>query len=128
MNSKKIIDEKVRKPEELEPVGGFTAETEPILHVSDWNFQDKLYSVPMPILKEFKQKLLALDDADGISDVWEWFTNQVDYDFQPPKKRKKPVVMVGVDEDWDLEDIHNQSDYFLDYTNPIESAEEWDEV
>lgn len=86
-----------------------------LLQVNDWNFCDKWYRVPLPVLKEFKNKL----QTQPISNAWEWFTKQVKYpdhaeSANNPVEYLTTLVIAEMDEA-----------FFLDFNDPIESSSDW---
>lgn len=83
--------------------------TYPLLHVSDWNFRDKYYRVPVTTLQEMAEKVKKED----VDKVWDWFVSQVDYDGPNSIHRLSRVPA-------------NEDAFFFDFMNPIESVEEWD--
>ena len=87
--------------------------TNQLLHVSDWNYQDKYYRVPIAILKQMAEKIKT---GDTIKDVWDWFVNQVDY--KDPKAPIKRLVRVPTKE---IEEA-----LFFDYSAPVFSVLQWD--
>lgn len=87
-----------------------------LLQVSDWNYEDKYYEIPIKLLKQLQERILS---ADGeMKDAWDWFTPQVNYgkaeDVGKPIRRCDDSVN------------HNLEEFFLDYLNPHESASEWE--
>jgi len=82
-----------------------------ILHVSDWNYQDKYYESPLRLIKDFGVKV----KSDGLEKAWEWWTSQVRY---TKRDRKKPIKTGTVNMQLDT--------FFFDYMNPIESIGEWE--
>ena len=95
-------------------------EKQVILHVSDWNYQDKYYQAPISLVKEMGRRILECKDirTDDEISPWDFWIGQVNYDDKPEEK-DKPIKFGLVDMTLDL--------FFLDYNNPIESAEEWDD-
>lgn len=92
-----------------------SADTRVLLHVSDWNFQDKYYEVPFSLLAEFKTRILAGDDKDP-HETWTWFTDQVDFD---DPKAKIAYVQEAVD--------MRLEEYFFDFAfEPKQSVREWE--
>lgn len=85
-----------------------------LLHVSDWNYQDKYYRTTKDKLVEFA----ALVKSDGVKKAWSWWTEQVTYGGRCTKE--KPVKFVTL-VDTTLEE------YFFDYENPLECVKEWAE-
>ena len=83
-----------------------------LLHVSDWNYKDKYYQLPLSMLHSFGRLILA----QGISKAWGWFVTQVDYGGDPDLLIKR----------CDNEADHTLDEYFLDYTHPEESVSEWE--
>lgn len=90
-----------------------------ILHVSDWNYQDRWFNVPPSFLVEFKERVLK--HPDDAEEAWEWLTTQADYGKNPelPAKRRS--------QSWcDNAVNHTLTEVFFDYNNPGESVNEWD--
>ena len=86
-----------------------------ILYVSDWNLQDKFYRVPIDLLKEFK----SLIEKNGIKKAWDWFSGLTAYKGRSTKEEPiKQLSRIPADS--------SNGDYFLDYTNPKESVDEWE--
>lgn len=85
-----------------------------ILHFADWNWNDKYYSLPLTLLREFKENL----KANGFTKAWEWLTPMVDYDDAPDKPVKR-LQYIPTDAD--------DTSFFLDYENVDECIAEWDE-
>ena len=81
-----------------------------ILHLVDWNYQDKYYEVPFSILEEFERRI-----PEGLEAAWDWFTGQVDYD----GSGEHPIKVGRVD--------MRSANFFLDWENPIESIESWND-
>lgn len=88
-----------------------------ILHINDWNMQDKYYSVEPKLLKEF----LTRATKESMEDVWDWFIGENVYVPKPdnPKEHKvnpkaRPLKRI----DTNLEQV------FFDYNDPEESAKE----
>lgn len=77
-----------------------------ILHVSDWNMQDKYYEVPISILVELKQHIMD----KSIQRAWDWF---IDISHNGAPIHRRYVVFANTD------------NYFLDYLDPLESVNEW---
>jgi hypothetical protein len=71
-----------------------------ILHVNDWNWRDRAYEVEENYLKKMKKDIL---DGKNIRDIWKDFINN-------------SKATVGIED----------ADFFLDYTNPKESASDWE--
>ena len=82
-----------------------------VLHVSDWNYQEKYYEMPLDLLQEFAKKVkrLSLDEA------WDWFTSQVNYGGQPSLPIRR------CDDSTD----HTLEEYFFDYERPQDSINDW---
>lgn len=60
-----------------------------ILHVIDWNGQDRYYEVPEEILAQFKDRIEA---NQAIETPWDWFINEhVDFGDEPDL----PVIYGG---------------------------------
>jgi hypothetical protein len=102
-----------------------------ILHLSDWNSQDKYYELSLALLKEF-YKLLRQHGLDGTKPLaqdhaWKWFHEQVDYEgnlqglrgLTPDEKPDKPIKFGLVDMRMDT--------FFLDWNNYEEGLDEWQE-
>ena len=85
-----------------------------ILHVSDWNNNDRYYEVLDSLLLEFKRRILE----DGVKATWTWFMTQTSTSDEPdtdkPSRRVQDAVNMTLDT------------YFFDYTNGQESVEEWE--
>lgn len=82
-----------------------------LLHVSDWNYEDKYYELPLSILQNFGQK--AKENRD---EAWDWLMGFVDYSGENPDK---PVKRCD-----DCVD-HLLEEYFFDFENPVESVDDW---
>lgn len=85
-----------------------------LIHLSDWNMEDKAYKFPSKLMKELHDRMVK----DG-GTAWQK---------QPPKEKKK------MDDHWDWFFKHakltkgvEDADVFLDYSAPKESASEWAE-
>jgi hypothetical protein len=85
-----------------------------LLHVSDWNSQDKYYQLSHVLLSEFKLRILA--QPDGLNAAWDWFTDLVDYGDEPAYPIKQVSGRAN----------HTLDEYFLDWFEPQESAGEWE--
>ena len=85
--------------------------TKVLLHLSDWNYQDKYYELSYDLLKEFSKLITAV----GINQAWDWFTPQVDYGGNPERPVKR----------CDDEADHTLDEYFLDWEHPKDCLEEW---
>ena len=83
-----------------------------ILHLSDWNFEDKYYEAPTKLIKELRNRV----KRDGMPTAWDWWTSQVDYG--QPGESDRPIKTGKVD--------MTLEEFFLDYTDPIESVKEWE--
>lgn len=86
-----------------------------ILHLSDWNLNDRYYEAPLELIKELKQRIIAA--ANDMNDAWEWWTNQVAY--SGPTTTETPIAYGTVDMTLD--------EYFLDWNNVEECLNEWTE-
>ena len=75
-----------------------------LLHVSDWNLQDKWYELSLAALKEFRERALK----GNLELAGDWLVQE------SGAKR--------CDEAAD----HTLEEYFFDYTNPDESLGEWE--
>ena len=77
-----------------------------IVHLSDWNFNDKAYAFPHKHVKTLIKKMKALRKNQDMSSkkVWEYFY-------------KRATLTVGVE----------NADVFLDFAHPKECALEWEE-
>jgi hypothetical protein len=86
---------------------------EVVLHLGDWNYQDKYYQLPKNLLVEFKERIekygLHSDEA------WQWFVANVNYDDETEKPIKFGVVDMSLNV------------FFLDWENEKECMEEWSE-
>jgi hypothetical protein len=81
-----------------------------ILHVSDWNLQDRYYEAPLALIKEMQSKIRKI----GMEKAWTWWTNQVDWDQDSSQPIKYGIVNMTLDT------------FFLDYNNELESIDEWE--
>lgn len=77
-----------------------------ILHVSDWNMQDKWYQTDADTLQSFADRIRA----QGIETAWDWFIALTD----------GPVIRVDDQVDMTLDR------YFIDWHDPIMSVDEWE--
>jgi hypothetical protein len=97
-------------------------EEEVILHLSDWNMQDKYYQMPVSLLKEFKAKFenehleLGRPAESAISTAWDWFHPNVDYG--EADQIRNPIKYGQVD--------MTLNEYFLDWMDPATSFAEWE--
>lgn len=82
-----------------------------ILHVCDWNLQDRYYEVPEQLVRDLAARL----KAEHIDRVWDWFVGQVDYS-DNPEKPCKHVTLVDTD----------LNQWFLDYNDPLTCVKEWE--
>lgn len=90
------------------------AEQREIIHLSDWNSNDRAYTFPTKLMKELHDRMVKDGGtawvkqegaaAEKMKEHWDWF-------FKHAKQTK------GVED----------ADVFLDYSAPKESAEEWEE-
>lgn len=83
-----------------------------LLHVSDWNNEDKWYELPLSILKEFGK--MAIRDHRV---AWSWLVGQVDYNgdqHEKPVKRCDHCVN------------HNLNEFFFDWYEPAASVKDWE--
>ena len=103
-----------------------------ILHISDWNMEDRYYRLPISVLREFISKIKEeiksqksekssrkkADTVPGMDKSWDWFVSQVRY---PSIKTtyKNPVRLLTR---LNVEDINDN--FFLDYLNPEECIQE----
>ena len=85
--------------------------TKVLLHLSDWNYQDKYYELSYDQLKELSKLITTV----GIDKAWDWFVPQVDYGGNPERPIKR------VDDEAD----HTLDEYFLDWEHPKDCVEEW---
>lgn len=83
-----------------------------ILHLSDWNYRDKYYELPLTLLKEFHGRALADRGA-----AWDWFTGQIDYG--SPDDKGKPIKTGRIDTGLDV--------FYMDWEDCTESLNEWKE-
>lgn len=90
----------------------FEAKMPVIIHLQDWNMQDKYYEVPWVLMVEFRDRVLQ---EDGIEKTWTWFVEQVNYG--RPEDAGKPVLTGRVD--------MTLPQYFVDWTEAVESVSEW---
>lgn len=86
-----------------------------ILNVSDWNYQDKWFQMPLALLVELQGKVKSA----GINSAWGWLVKLVDYT-EDRSDASKPVWRCDHAVD------HTLDEYFLDWTNPLESVDEWE--
>jgi len=86
-----------------------------IVHVSDWtrNYQDKYYEAPLAFIIELRLKIKSY----GIETAWGWWVGKVDYG-EKVSTQDNPIKYGKVD--------MTLNEFFLDYTNPIESVDEWE--
>jgi hypothetical protein len=83
-----------------------------LLHVSDWNYQDKYYNMPKVLLAEFADRLQKADlTKANLGGVWDWHI-----------ANKDSGLVERCDESVD----HTMDTFFLDWTNPLESVREWE--
>lgn len=82
-----------------------------LLHVSDWNYQDKYYEMPLDLLREFARKVKELP----LQEAWDWFVSKVNYGGKPE------LPILRCDESTD----HTLEEYFFDYGHPQNSIDEW---
>jgi hypothetical protein len=89
-----------------------------LLHVSDWNSQDKYYQLSHVLLSEFKQRILAKPNGlrSSVNTAWDWFTDLVDYGDEPANPIKQVSGRAN----------HTLDEYFLDWFEPQDSAGEWE--
>jgi hypothetical protein len=81
-----------------------------LLHVSDWNSQDKFYEMDAATLKEWR----TLHESEADTKVlWRWFI-----------ARKDENKIVRCDEAAD----HTLDEFFWDYMFPHECAKDWEEL
>lgn len=85
-----------------------------LMTVCDWNLQNRHYEVPMPLLHEFKRRILS---EQKIERVWGWFVTEVDFDGECPEKFCRYVQ--------DKAD-HTLIEFFFDYNDPQESIKHWE--
>jgi len=89
-----------------------------ILHLSDWNLQDKYYEAPISLLKKFRKKYLEArkkhDEDKAIGIAWDWWTPQVDFGEKADKK--KPIKFGNVN--------MTLEEFFLDWMAPDEGFNE----
>jgi hypothetical protein len=85
-----------------------------IIHMSDWNFQDRAYLFPEHLIPELiaRVKLLPIKGKGWLGNDYDWEHNKT--------------------WDWFVEHCEStigieNADYFLDYHNPVECVEEWEE-
>lgn len=83
-----------------------------LLHVSDWNCEDKYYELPEAILRAFASKV----SNESLKDAWDWLMPQVDYGGNPEKPVKR----------CDNSANHTLDEYFFDWEYPTECVEEWE--
>lgn len=76
-----------------------------LLHVSDWNLQDRWYEVPRSSLRELRERVRTGD----VRNAWDWLLEE-------SGARR-------CDESAD----HTLDELFFDYTNPVESVDEWED-
>jgi len=83
-----------------------------IIHVSDWNMQDKAFKFPENKIEELAKRLKSMTkvwyesynkELWDWSETWEWFL-------------KYAVRTKGIED----------AEYFIDWTEPVESVEEWE--
>ena len=87
-----------------------SSERKVIVHVSDWNYQDKYYEASVSLVREFRTSI----EANGMDNAWQLWIEKVDYN-----GNGSGVIKYG------RVDMHLET-YFLDYLNPIESVNEWE--
>jgi hypothetical protein len=82
-----------------------------LLHVSDWNSQNKYYTLPLDLLRKFSTKAQT-----NPCDAWQWLIAQTGYGSNPEKPVQRcDVVDLSLDE------------YFYDYMYPADSISDWNE-
>jgi len=84
-----------------------------ILHVSDWNYQDKYYQMPREMLITFYKTL----KEKGLDEAWRWLGDNTDYGLNA-EDTKLPIKYGDVNMRYD--------EYFFDYTEPDASIDEWE--
>ena len=95
-----------------------------ILHVSDWNMEDRYYRLPVSVLREFisilREFINKIKTKTAIDESWNWFLKavkrfnkmEVDSSFRTDRQLVRRLKRISVT---DLENA-----YFLDYLNPGE--------
>lgn len=90
-----------------------------ILHLSDWNNQDRYFEMPISLLKDLQKRI----KRDGISSAYKWMYEQVDYG-DHPKRPIKTGRKVDIEACVDM----TLAQFFLDWTEPDTCMTEWDEA
>ena len=83
-----------------------------LLHVCDWNYEDKYYELPEDWLREFATKA----GKESLESAWDWLMLQVDYGKNPELPVKR----------CDDKANHTLAEYFLDWIDAEESISEWE--
>ena len=113
--AKKVVDREAKELLKDLDFGGKAEAAAPkmaLIHLSDWNMQDKAYEFPEKLIEELHDRMVkdggtAWQKQDKAAEKkmkehWDWF-------FKHAKLTK------GIED----------ADYFLDYSAPKESAAEW---
>lgn len=87
---------------------------EVVLHVAQ-DMQDLLYQVPISLMREFRNRLLA--NKEDTQPAWEWFLSHVDYKGDESKPIKYETVKAN----------HGLCVLFLDWDQLEECIAEWAE-
>jgi hypothetical protein len=88
-----------------------------IVHVSDWNYEDKYYEAPIEFIKELKKRMKKVKSVKSMDDAWGWWVGNVDYG-ESKSTRDNPIKFGKVD--------MRLEEFFFDYNNPVESVDEWE--
>jgi hypothetical protein len=91
-----------------------------VLHLSDWNMQDRFYLAPLSLLMEFGDRILefgGLQTPKSKNDPWEWWTSQTNYDNREPDLPIRYLQRVST----------QYEQFFLDFMEPVACVKEWKE-
>jgi hypothetical protein len=84
-----------------------------LLHLSDWNYEDKYYHMPKSVLKEFATRIKNANTKEvNLGGAWDWLIEQQD---------------AGLVERCDASADHTADEYFLDWETPKSCVAEWEE-
>ena len=82
---------------------------EVILHLSDWDYEDRYYQLPAALLDEFREQILTKGLGTSHPNAWDWFIAQ----------SIAGCIKYG------LVDMRLGT-FFLDWHNVLESLSEWE--
>jgi len=77
-----------------------------LLHVCDWNYQDRYYHTSEDVVLEFGMRIIS----NNIEEAWDWLNEQKDK---------------GLVEQCDDKANLTLDTYFFDWDNPNESIADW---